>query len=553
MVNRPVPRPGIWVAAVALALGACGQGDRSQGGTGAQAGEMVLHRGNAAEPDSLDPHHTEGIWESDIVADLMLGLTMADANGEAIPGAAESWEVSEDALTWTFHLREHLWSDGVPVTAGDFVFAYRRVLDPATASQYAWYLYPIRNALAVNGGRMPVTDLGVEAPDDSTFVVHLENPAPYLAEFLTHSVTSPVPRHVIERLGNAWSRPGNYVSNGPYVLADWVPNDRVTAVKNPLFYDADNVAIDRIYYYPTSDYEAALRRFRAGELDVQARLPFAQIDWIRANLPETIDLQPTLTIEFISINFTRPGLGDVRVREALSLALDRETIVNEVRRLGTPPAYSMIPPGIANYPGGVQLSFVGLSQAERLARARLLMQQAGYGPDRRLRFGLEVRASSADARPVPAAIQQMWREIYVDIELEQSDAAVFYNLMQEHDFDAGIAGWVADFNDPSNFLDLLRTGNSNNYGQFFDPEYDALLDQAMRERDLEARGQLMARAERIALDAHAWIPMFFHVTDSIRHTYLKGWINNINDTNRTRWMSIDEAARSAMFPNRRRP
>ena len=551
MVKFSSPALKLAIVAAALLLGACGAGDGAGSGTrGGLPGEMVFHRGNAAEPDSLDPHHTEGIWESDIVGDLLIGLTTYDVNGEAIPGAATSWDISDDGLTWTFDLREHVWSDGVPVTADDFVFAFRRILDPATASSYAYYLYPILNAQDVNAGLLPGTELGVEAPDDRTVVVRLEYPAPFLAEFMTHQVMSPVPRHAIEEHGDDWTRPGNYVTNGPYVLAGWVPNDHVVAVKNPLFYDAENVAVDRVFYYPTSDYDAALQRFRAGELDMQSRLPSAQIDWIRENLPETIDLKPVLTVEFISINFAREGLDDVRVREALSLAFDRETIVNRVRRLGTPPAYSMIPPGIANYPGGVELSFAGMPQADRIERARELMRQAGYGPDNRLRIGLAVRASSAEARRVPAAIQQMWSEIWIDTVIEQSDAAVFYDLLQEHDYDTGQAGWVADYNDASNFLDLLRTGNSNNYGQYANPEYDALLDRAMHEQDLERRGAIMAEAEAIALADHAWIPMFFHVSDSLVQPYVEGWVNNSNDTNRTRWVRIDEEARAARFPTR---
>ena len=538
-------------AGVAMAASACGSGEGPDAvGTSGLPGEMVFHRGNAAEPDSLDPHQIDGVWESDIVGDLLIGLTTPDVDGEAIPGAAESWDVSDDGLTWTFHLREHVWSDGEPVTAGDFVFAFRRLLDPATASSYAYYLYPVLNAQAVNSGRMPLAELGVEAPDDLTFVVHLEYQAPFLAEFMTHAVTAPVPRHVVERLGNSWTRPENYVGNGPYRLVGWTPNDHVTAVKNPLFYDADNVAVDRVFYYPTADYDAALQRFRAGELDYQSRLPAAQIDWIRENMPETIDLQPTLIIEFISLNLAREGLDDVRVREALSLALDRETIVDRVRRLGTPPAYTMIPPGIANYHGDVELDFADMPQPQRIERARMLMQEAGYGPNNRMRFGFSVRAASAEARRVPAAIQQMWSEIYVGIEVEQSDGAVFYNLLQEHDYDAGLAGWVADYNDASNFLDLLRTGNSNNYGQYENPEYDALLDEAMREQDLDRRAEIMAQAEALALADHAWIPIYFGVTDGLTQPYVNGFINNINDTNRTRWVSIDEAGRAERFPRR---
>jgi len=549
MSNRPVvrTRPLLPVLA-ALLLGACGGPGGGTSGGGGDAGGMVYHRGNAAEPDTLDPHLAQGVWEDDIIGDMLMGLTTQGPNGDAIPGAATSWDTSADGLSWTFHIREHEWSDGVPVTAEDFVFSYRRILDPVTASAYAYYLYPILNAEDVNAGRMPTAELGVEAPDERTLIIRLENPAPYLAEFLTHHTTFPVPKHVVERLGDSWSRPGNYVSNGPYILTEWVPNDHVTTVRNPRFYDAANVAIDRVIYYPSSDYVAALQRFRAGELDTQARLPSVQIDWIRQNIPETIDLEPTLTVEYIALNQARPYFQDVRVREALNLALDRETIVNQVIRMGNPPAYGMVPPGIANYEGGVRMDFATMAKEQRLQRAKALMEQAGYGPDNRLRFGLAVRSASADARRVPAAIQQMWREVYADVEIEQSDAAIFYALMQEHDFDAGIAGWVADFNDPSNFLDLLRTGNDNNYGQYSNPEYDALLDEAAREQDLDARAELLARAEQIALDDFVWVPEYFGVSTALVEPYVIGWQTSVNEKSRTRWMRIDEAARAEKFP-----
>lgn len=539
---------GLLLGTGALVLGACGQGGGVDSGDATD--EMVFYRGNGAEPETLDPHLSGGIWESNIIGDMLIGLTTEGPAGEAVPGAATSWDISEDGLIWTFHLREHQWSDGTQVTAEDFAFAFRRILDPATASTYAYYLYPIRNAEDVNAGRMPTSALGVEAPDDLTFVVHLEHPAPYLAQFMTHHTTSPVPRHVVEEHGRGWTRPGNYLANGPYVLTEWVPNDHVTAVRNPLFYDADNVAIDRVLYYPTADYSAALQRLRAGEIDMQSVLPDVQIEWIRQNMPETIDLQPTLTVEYVSVNLARDGLDDVRVREALSLALDRETMVERVRRMGNPPAYSMVPPSVANYPADVQLPFADMPQPERVERARALMREAGYGPDNRLRVGLAVRSASADQRRRPAAMQQMWSEIYVDAEIEQSDAAVFYNLMQEHDFDLGIAGWVADFNDASNFLDLLRTGTSNNYGQYSNAEYDALLDQAEAETDMVARGLLMARAEEIALTDHAWIPVFFGVNRRMVRPYVEGWVTNVNDNMRTRWLTINEAARAEMFPNR---
>src|SRR6202012_5056287 len=204
-----------------------------------------------------------------------------------IPGMATHWKSSPDGLTWTFYLREAPWSDGKPVTADDFVFSWRRLLDPATASIYAYFAYVMQNAVAINKGKMPITALGARALDDRTLELKLEHPAPYMLQMMTHTSMYPEPRHVVEAKGRAWARPGNYVGNGPFLLKEWVPNGHVTLEKNPLFYDAANVALKKVVFYPTDDYGAALQRMRAGELDFQDRLPGAEIDWIRAHMPET--------------------------------------------------------------------------------------------------------------------------------------------------------------------------------------------------------------------------------------------------------------------------
>jgi oligopeptide transport system substrate-binding protein len=541
--RRDIGRLGL-LAGASIVLGRCGPGEETQTGNraAASAGEMVLNRGNAAEPQTLDPHLITGNWESDIEGDLIIGLTAENARGEAVAGAAERWETSEDGLTWTFHLRDHQWSDGKPVTADDFVFAWRRILDPKLASTSAYFLHLVKNGKAVNTGKLPPTALGVSAPDAKTLVVNLEYPAPYLVQMLTHSSLHPVPRHVVEAKGNAWTRPGSYVGNGAYTLSEWVPNDRVTLLKNPRFYDAQNVKIDRVVFHPTSDYEAALRRLRAGELDMQSKMPTGRIDWIRANIPETIDPKPILTVEYYPFNLARKPLQDVRVREALSLALDRETLQNKVVKVGYPPAYSIVPPGTANYPGGVALPFKDMPFPQRLERARQLMQDAGYGPNKPFKTTMSVRSASAEARRVPAAIQEMWRQIFVDAEIVQMDAAVFYNQLRQHDFDIGLAGWVGDFNDAANFLDLFRTGNTNNNGQYRNPAYDALLDRANLERDLGRRGELLAEAEALMLRDHPLIPSFFAVSTNLVQPYVKGWITNINNSNRTRWLWVERAA-----------
>jgi oligopeptide transport system substrate-binding protein len=329
----------------------------------------VLNRGNGAEPKTLDPAYFDEIAPFQIVGDMLMGLTTEDAGGKPIPGAAESWDTSPNGLVWTFHLRDHNWSDGVKVTADDFVFAWGRVLDPRTPAPYASYLYPIRNAREVNGGTMPLTALGVAAPDDKTLVVTLVNPMPYLAEYLTHHTLYPVPRHVVETKGEAWTKPGNYAANGPYMVEEWVPDDHVTLTKNPSFYDAANVKIDTVNYYPTQDADTALKRLRAGELDTQDPIPPLQIDWLRENMAGALKAEPSLTVSYVSINVRKKPFEDIRIREALNLAYDRETMATKILKLGELPAYGMVPPGTANYPGRAALRFKDMAPEARLTRA----------------------------------------------------------------------------------------------------------------------------------------------------------------------------------------
>ncbi len=287
-------------------------------------------RGNAAEPETLDPSLASGVQDIEIIGDLMVGLMTPDPAARPVPGMATGWQVSIDGLTWTFHLREAQWSDGVPVTAEDFVYSWRRILDPATASFYSYFLYVVKNARPINAGKMPGSALGARALDDHNLEIHLEHPAPYLLQMLTHQTMLPLPRHLVKAKGKDWTQPGTYVGNGPFVLKSWTPNGHVLVEKNPRFYDAANVALERVYFYPTDDYGAALQRFRAGELDIQEKLPGQQIDWIRTHIPQTISDKPQLTTEFIAVNHRRKPFDDVRVREAINLVLNREAITGRI-------------------------------------------------------------------------------------------------------------------------------------------------------------------------------------------------------------------------------
>ncbi len=413
--------------------------------------------GNAAEPATLDPSMVNATWEDTIVGDLMMGLVTEDSLARPIPGIAERWETSADGLTWTFHLRDTAWSDGTPLTADDFVYAWRRTLAPATASPLAYFLYIVKNAQAVNSGKLPGTELGIRALDARRLEVRLEHPAPYLVEMLTHTSMMPLPRHTIEAKGKSWTQPGNYVCNGAFMLTEWIPNEHITAVKNPHFHDAGNVKLERIIYYPTDDYGAALRRLRAGELDVQDRLPNEQIGWLRKNMPELLNPVPQLILDMISVSLAKKPFDDIRVRTALNLAINREAITEKIIPVGNVPAYNVVPPNIANYPGGNNFAFKSLPYPERTARAQSLMRDAGFGPDKRLRTTYMIRSTAAGSyRAVAAALQQMFSVIYVDITIIPADAQIFYGKIQEHDYEMSQPGWQADFDDASNFLDLFR-------------------------------------------------------------------------------------------------
>jgi len=501
-----------------------------------------LIRGNGAEIKSLDPHYIDGTWEANIVGDALIGLTTDAADGKPMPGAAMSWETSPDGKTWTFHLRDHVWSDGEPVTAEDFVFAWRRILEPARGAPYAYYLWLIKNGKAVSEGKLPPTALGATARDDKTLVVELEHPAPYMLQYLLHQSVFPVPRHAVMAKGNAWAKPENYVANGPYVPTEWIPNDHITLKKNPKFYDAKSVHLETVIYRATSDSLAALKAIRSGELDTQTLLPAAEIDWMRTHIPHALQIHAYLGVNYMVPNFNVAAFRDIRLRLALALANDRETMVTKILRLGEIPAYHFVPPGVANYTGGAMMSFKSLTYEQRLAKARSLMAQMGYGPDRHFHATYDT-TTTPDAKRTSAALQAMFRRIYVDITIVNSDTQIFYKKLQQGQFELTSGAWIGDFDDPGTFLDLLQSASGNNYGHYNSPAFDALYARANMTIDLKARAELLRQAEQTALDDLGVIPSRFLVTQDIVEPYVKGWIPNVRNFNRSRWLSIDPHTR----------
>lgn len=501
----------------------------------------VLKRGNGAEPYSVDPHRALMTAENNIIGDMLLGLYTEDARGKPALGAAESAETSEDGLTWTFKIRKHNWSDGTPVTAQDFVFAFQRVLAPETAAEYASVLYPVKNALAFNKGEVKKDKLGVSAPDPSTFVIKLEHAAPFLPELLAHYTTFPVPRAVVERFGSEWTRPERIVVNGPYILKEWRPHDHILLVKNKAFYDAANVKVDQVYFYPSDDDNTALKRYRAGELDTQERWPTAEHKWLRKNLPDEAKKIAQLSVQMITFNLKRKPFDDLRVRKAISMAIDADALARQVMHdVYGEAAYGFLPPGTTNVVNVDKVSWANSPISERRAEARRLLEEAGFGPSKPLKFTYRF-ISVPDHKKVAVALQAMWREIGVIVDLQVSEAKVHWNLLEVHDFELAYNSWSLDYNDAKNFFFIFqKSAEQMNSGWYDSPAFERLLDAADKEPDRVKRGELLGQAHREMLKDLPSVPLMFPYQRHLVKPYVLNWIDNPRDVNRTRWIDIGD-------------
>lgn len=534
----------ICLFAAVLALAACAE----RGGEepvhiellDGMAETQVLHRGNSSEPETLDPHRGEGVPTSHVLRDLFEGLVMTAPDGALVPGAAASWEISEDRTVYTFHLRpDGRWSNGDPVTAEDFAFSMRRSADPATGSRYGQILAPILNAVEVVAGEMPPESLGVRAIDDATLEITLEAPTAYFLGLLTHQTTFPVHRASLEEHGDRFSRPGNLISNGAYQLADWVVQSNVTLVRNPHFWDDANTHIDRVIYYPIEDQSTEMNRYRAGELDWTYEIPNRQFRMIRETLADELVVSPWIGSYYFGFNLARPPFQDnLQLREALSLAVDREVIAEQVTGVGELPAYSWVPPGVQDY--SLQpLPYAQWTQEQRNARARELYAAAGYGPENPLRVELRYNTQE-NHRIISTAVASMWREVLgVEASLLNEEFRVFLQNRRE-----GIvtqvfrAGWIGDYNDANTFAEIMHSNHGMNDTAYSNPEYDRLIEAAAREVDAGHRRAMLEEAERILLADHPIVPVYFYVTKRLIKPYVGGWQSNIMDYHPTRYLYI---------------
>lgn len=489
------------------------------------------------EFSSVDPQVVEDVSGADVVRDLFEGLMNQDADGKLVPGVATGYTANEDNTVYTFTLREDAkWSNGDQVTANDFVYAWRRAADPELASPYQWFieLMSLKNAGAIIKGEQDKDTLGVQAIDDLTFEVTLSAPLPYFPQMTTHGTTFPAPQKVIEEFGDAWTKPENIVSNGAYILTEHLPNERSVRERNPMYWDNENTTIDKTVALVINDENVALTRYLAGELD-RTEVPAGQFPRLQKEHPEEAISFPRLCNYYYTFNLSDSGpeeFKDVRVRKALALAIDRKIITEKVLAGGQPEAYTFTPAAVAGFaPPSVEMA--KMNQAERDAKAKELLADAGFGDDKPLTFDMMYNTSEAHKK-VAVAMSQMWKQkLGVKVNLSNMEWKVFLETRGNQDFQLARGAWCGDYNEASTFLDLLDSESGYNDGKFNSAELDGLLEKAKLSADTTP---LYTQVEEIIAAEMPVIPVYHYAGVYMMDDDVGNWpVSNVEQN----WYSKD--------------
>ncbi len=518
----------IIAAAISCLLAACGE-QQSSAERFAHDGILVI--GNNAEPQSLDPHKATAVADGKIISTLLEGLVRPSAteDGEVLPAAAERWEQNESADVWTFHLnRAATWSDGRPVTAHDFVYAYQRLLHPQFAGKYAEMLYPLLNAEAYNKGECEWNDVGVKAIDDYTLQLTLSGPTPHLPRLLLHFTWYPVPAHRVEELGgmldrrSLWTRPENWVGNGAYVLDEHRCNNYLSVRPNPRYLRANELRNRGIRFLPIVNGYTETRMYMGGKLHITNNVPPEMISHARSVSPEAYCQDPYYCTIFYRLNTTRAPLSDERVRRALHLAIDRDALVGRVVRGAGAPTTTFTPPG-AGYAATAPQE--PATQAERAALARRLLAEAGYPGGKGFPV-LELMTTSRDVQRVMAeTIQAMWEEVLgIHVDIRSCEWTAYKAAQQNMEYDISSSSWSGDYLDAATFVELWRSGGGNNCTGWGSAEFDAELEAARSTGDAEARRAHLSRAEALMLEQYPVIPLYHSERTYLRSPrHVRGW------------------------------
>ncbi len=525
---------------IATFIAACGGGESNvvQGNR-----EGILHFGNGSEPQGLDPHVVTGVPENKIIRALFEGLAVKNPYTlEPEPGVAERWDISEDGTLVTFHINPRArWSNGDPMSAHDYVWSWERALNPAMGNLYAYMLFPIVNAEAYAKGELSdFSAVGVKAVDDLTLQVTLSAPTPYFIQLMDHYSTFAVHRATIEKFGKPtdrftrWTRVENMVNNGPFNLKEWKLNRRISVEKSDTYWDRDNVELNGVVFYPTENVVSEERMFRVGQLHYTGTLPLEKIP-VYEQMDDTPYIQaPYLGTYYFLLNTKRPPLDDVRVRWALSLAIDRDKLNQTVLQKSNVPAYSITPPGTLGYKPPKLFDF-------EPDKARQLLADAGF-PDGDGWPGIELIYNTSEShRKIAVALQQMWKdELNIEVTIANQEWKVYLDNVTQMEFDIARRGWIGDYVDPNNFLDLFLAGGGNNNTGFADPRYDEMiLKLAPQAKDREERYRIFHAAETMLMEQMPILPVYTYTSKHLIHPSVKGMPANLMDSLNLKYVSLD--------------
>ncbi len=504
--------------------------------------EGILHMENATEPQTLDPHVSTGVPETRIIQALFEGLVAKNPKDlSPIPGVAERWEISDDKLTYRFYLRENArWSNGDPITAEDFRWSWERALTPALANKYAYMMYVIKNAQAFAEGELEdFSQVGVRVIDRLTLEVELKQVTPYFLQLLDHHSYFPVHKNTLLAHGkktdqySQWTRPDNIVSNGPFTLEQWKIFRIVTVVKNPLYWDQQRVQLNGIHYYPIENYSTAERMFKVGQVHKTNDIPLDKIPVYRKKNPEKLRNQKWFGTYYYSINTTIEPLNDVRVRRALALAIDRQTLTDQVMFNSVTPAYAITPPGANGYNPPKLIEY-------NPEKAQQLLAEAGF-PNGEGWPKMEILYNTSEShRKIAVTIQQMWKKVLnIDVGLVNQEWKVYLDTRTQMDYQIARAAWIGDVVDPISFLDLATSTNGNNHTGYSNPEYDKLaLEEIPAAANLTQRNQKYYEAETMLMRDLPFIPIYVYNTKYLLDPSVKGIYPNFMNYYNYKFISV---------------